>query len=124
MVKKGDTLWSMEGVKVGGETVWSAKAREVVRVDSDKNNMFFFANGWGASQNSLGRSYFRTKEEAEKDFNAKRRPETSMDKCKGCWHYVRVGCGTRQGTTGKEHFDIYGCGQKNVSKMGRGESLH
>lgn len=67
-VKTGDVLWVMLGRKEGKRTIWQAESKTVVKVDTDRNNIFWLDNGCGATQNSLGRSYFRTREEAEKDF--------------------------------------------------------
>ena len=67
-VKVGDVLWVMIGTKQGERTIWQAESKAVVKVDRERNNIFWLDNGWGASQNSLGRSYFRTRKEAEKHF--------------------------------------------------------
>ncbi len=80
-VKTGDVLWTMCGEIDGKRTIWQAEPMTVVRVDPNRNNIFWLDNGWGASQNSLGRSYFRTREEAEKDF------------VKGKWGAVSLGDG-------------------------------
>ena len=65
---KPKTRWRMGGEIDGKRIIWQAESKTVVKVDTDRNNIFWLDNGCGATQNSLGRSYFRTREEAEKDF--------------------------------------------------------
>ncbi len=66
--KEGDILWRMVSNGNGSETIWRAECKKVVKVDKNRNHAFFFADGTGASQISLGRTYFRSKEETEQEF--------------------------------------------------------
>jgi hypothetical protein len=67
-VKVGDVLWRMVGRNTAKGTVWTAEAKRVVKIDKNRNNAFFFADGTGSSQNSLGKTYFHTELEAEDYF--------------------------------------------------------
>ncbi len=67
-VKVGDILWRMVGRKTDKGTAWTPEAKRVVKIDKNRCNAFFFADGTGGSQNSLGCNYFRTELEAEEDF--------------------------------------------------------
>jgi len=78
-VNIGDILWCMVGERVGDDILWRAKSKRVVKVSKKHNNAFFFGDGTGASQNSVGRNYFKTKEEAEQNFEEKWRAEQLED---------------------------------------------
>jgi len=90
-VKAGDVLWAMTGREEGGRTIWQADSKTVVKVDPERNNIFWLDNGWGASQNTLGHSYFRTREEAEKDFE-KSHYVTPLGDGKYRAHFARPAC--------------------------------
>lgn len=90
-VKTGDVLWVMLGRKEGKRTIWQAESKVVVRVDPEHYGLFWLDNGWGASQSSLGKSYFRTQEEAEKDFE-KGHHVTPLGNGRYRAHFARAAC--------------------------------
>jgi len=120
-VKEGDILWRMVGRYKGEEVIWQAESKVVTRIDKRLNDAFFFEDRTGASQNSLGKSYFRSKQEAEADHTEFQKKnvyrEVKRSKCKGCKHLAIIGTKTM---SNGEHENTYGCAVRQAENCIRG----
>jgi len=64
-LKIGDIVWEMRGRRQNGITKWAAQPRCIEYADEHK---FLFADGCGASWNSIGKNYFLSRQDAMDDF--------------------------------------------------------
>ena len=64
-LKVGDILWQMYGTRQNDEIRWYAHPKCIEKIDEHK---YLFGGGGGCSKNSVGKNYYRTREEAISQF--------------------------------------------------------